>query len=58
MRLTSDLKNELKALLRRVRRVLFLKGSGGQEEQVLVPILLDEQDGQLHRKMLVRYNGD
>ena len=52
MGLTRDLKNELKALPRRVRRVVFLKGSGGQEEQVLVPILLAEQDGQLHRKML------
>ena len=53
MRLTRDLKNELKALPRRVKRVVFWKGSGGHEEQELVPILLVEQDGQLHLRMLV-----
>ena len=51
MRVTSDLKNVLKTLPRRVRRVEFLKGSGGQEEQMSVPILVDEQVGQLHLKM-------
>ena len=51
MRVTSDLKKLSKTLPRILRRGEFLKGSGGQEEQMSVPILVDEQVGQLHLKM-------
>ena len=52
MRVTSDLKKLSKTLPRILRRGEFLKGPGRLEEQMSVPILVDEQVGQLHLKML------
>ena len=51
VRVTSDLKKLSKTLPRILKRGEFLKGSGGQDEQMLVPILEDEQVGQNHLRM-------
>ena len=51
VRVTSDLKKLSKTFPRILNRGEFLKGSVGQDEQMFVPILEDEQVGQNHRKM-------
>ena len=51
MRVTSDLKKLSKTFSRILNKGEFLKGSGGQDVQMFVPMLEDEQVGQNQRRM-------